>query len=242
MRMFQALAFAAASAAVPAHAQDGRWSGQITPYVWASGIGGDLTPFSGAPTVSFDESFSDVLADLDAAFFVSGYARRDRLVLMADFSHSAVSKEGEVAPGIPAEGELKQTSLTLLAGYQAVANGKMTLDLLAGGRAWRIRSEVAVAGGAFRASPEADFVDPILALRANFAIAPRWSAIVYGDIGGFGAGSERTSQLFATVNYRVTENVHVSGGFRQLSVDYRDGEKRVDATMSGPLFGVTWRF
>lgn len=89
MRMFPALAFAAAAAvALSAHAYDGRWQGQITPHVWASGIGGDLTPFTSAPTVSFDKSFWDVPEYLDAAF-CRAYARRGWLVLMADSSHSA---------------------------------------------------------------------------------------------------------------------------------------------------------
>lgn len=58
------------------------WSGQITPYVWAAGFGGDVTPFTGAPTLSFKKGFSDVTKDVDGAFFLSGYARRDRLVVM----------------------------------------------------------------------------------------------------------------------------------------------------------------
>ena len=81
MRKFLAAAAAALSTGLaPAMAQD--WSGQITPYVWGAGLGGDVTPFAGAPTLSFDKSLSEVLEDTDGAFFLSGFARRDRLVLM----------------------------------------------------------------------------------------------------------------------------------------------------------------
>lgn len=215
---------------------------QVTPYVWASGVGGDITPFAGAPTVSFDSSFSEVLEDLDAAFFLSAYARRDRFVLLGDLSHSRSSKEGLVPPGAPATGSLEQTSFTLAAGYRVMEEPAVALDLLAGARHWRIKGSVDVPAVGASASPSLSFTDPIIAVRANFSLAPKWSAIVYGDIGGFGAGSEQTSQLVATVNYQVRDNFFVSAGYRTLSVEYRDGGTRVDATMSGPLLGATWQF
>ncbi len=218
------------------------WRGQITPYVWGTGLGGDITPFAGAPTISFDKSFSDLMEDLDGAFFLSGFARRDRLVLMGDFSWSSSSKSGRLPPGVPAEGKVSQSSLTMLAGYRAVADERLTLDLLAGARAWDIKGSVSAAGGALKSSPSERFADPILALRANVRLAPRWSALVYLDFGGFGVGSEQTDQIVATANYRVNEGLYASVGYRYLSVDYRNGGTRLDVTMSGPLVGLTWRF
>lgn len=241
MRDFVTAAVLALSAGLaPAMAQD--WSGQITPYVWGAGLGGDVTPFAGAPTLSFDKSLSEVLEDTDGAFFLSGFARRDRLVLMGDFSWSSSSKAGVLPPGLPAEGKVSQRSLTLLAGWRVVSNDRMTLDALAGARAWRVKSRISVAGGALSASPGKDFVDPILALRANVTLAPQWSAILYADVGGFGVGSEQTSQILATLNYQVNDQLYVSGGYRQLNVDYRDGGTRLDVTMAGPILGATWRF
>ncbi|WP_287884089.1 MULTISPECIES: hypothetical protein [Paracoccus] len=240
IRNLMAATAVAVMGSLPVLAQD--WSGQVTPYVWAAGLGGDVTPMTGAPTLSLDKSISEVLEDTDGAFFLSGYARHDRLVLMGDFSWSSSSKSGTVPPGLPAEGKLRQRSLTLLAGWRAVENQQFTLDLLGGARAWSVKSSVTVAGGAMQASPGKDFVDPILAARANIALAPQWSAILYADIGGFGAGSENTSQILATVNYQVNDNLWVSAGYRQLSVDYRSGGTAVDVTMAGPLLGATWRF
>lgn len=67
MRDFVTAAVLALSAGLaPAMAQD--WSGQIMPYVWGAGLGGDVTPFAGAPTLSFDKSLSEVLEDTDGAF------------------------------------------------------------------------------------------------------------------------------------------------------------------------------
>ena len=143
-----AVAFAALLATAPAAAQDdgsaGEWTGQVTPYLWGSGLGGTLTPFTGAPTVRIDKSFSEVLEDSDGAFFLSAYARRDRLVLLGDVSYAASSKEGRVPPGLPAEGRLRQSSLPLAAGWRVHEGERVAFDLLGGLRHWDVRAAVAV--------------------------------------------------------------------------------------------------
>ncbi len=58
-------------------------------------------------------------------------------------------------------------------------------------------------------SRDENFVDPIVAVRANAPIAPRWTATGYLDAGGFGAGSDLTDQILATVTCEV--NLVVSG-------------------------------
>lgn len=235
-----ALASGAIALAPAATAQD--WSAQVTPYVWGTGVSGEITPFTGAPTIAFDTSFSEILEDLDAAFFISGYARRDRFVFLGDLSYSASSRDGLVPPGVPASGELTQTSLTLAAGYRLVEDQGVSFDVLAGARTWRIEGAVDVPLAGVSVSPSVSFTDPILAARANVSIAPRLSATLYGDYGGFGVGSEETIQLFGTVNYQVNDRFYLSAGYRTLSVDYREGGTRFDATMSGPIIGATWRF
>jgi len=253
------LPLAAVAQQLPAPAEEGAtgtWAVQLTPYVWASGVGGDLRPLRGGSVVSMDKSFSDVMKDLDAAFFLTGYARKDRLVLLGDISYSSSSRSGKLPLGLPASGSFRQASATLAAGYRAVSNADINLDLLAGLRAWSVKASVdvaggpgpgppperGVAGGLVQASPEKRFVDPVLGLRAHIPIAPRWSAIAYGDVGGFGLGSRATHQVAATVNYQWSEQAFVSLGYRVLTLDYRRGGTRIDVTMAGPLLGATWRF
>ncbi|AYF00259.1 hypothetical protein PY32053_00582 [Paracoccus yeei] len=121
-------------------------TGQVTPYLWVPGLGGDIGPYAGAPSLSLDTSLSEVLDDTDGAFFLSGLARCDRLVLLGDLSWSSSSSDGVLPPGL-AKGKVKQRSLTLLAGYRAITGPGMTLDLLAGAWAWRVEGDIAVAGG-----------------------------------------------------------------------------------------------
>lgn len=236
------IALALALAATPALAAGGGgWTGQLTPYVWGSGMDGTITPFTGAPSVGFERSFSEILEDVDGSFFLSGYARRDRLVLLGDVSYSASSRDGVVPPGLPADGSLRQRSLTLAGGWRAVQGEMANLDLLAGLRSWRVRAAVDVPLAGVARSPSSSFTDPIVAVRANVALASRWSVIAYADVGVAG-GSDTTWQAVATVNYLHGERWAISAGLRQLRVDYRSGGTRLDVTLSGPLLGASWRF
>lgn len=229
--------------ASPALAQEGRgWAVQVTPYVWGSGVGGEVAPLAGGPTLEFDESLPDVLEDLDAAFFLSAFARRGAWVALADVSASASSREGLVPPGIPGEGEVSQRSVTLALGRRVQPDPRATLDLLLGLRAWDLEASAAVPLAGLSASADAGFADPIVAARATYALSPRLSATLYADLGGWGAGSEATDQQLATLNYAVTERLVLSTGWRRLHVDREGDGPRIEATFSGPLAGLTWRF
>ncbi|NLY63984.1 MAG: hypothetical protein GX070_03390 [Alcaligenaceae bacterium] len=223
-------------------AHDTGWHGQITPYVWATGMGGNITPFSRAPTISIDKSFSKVLKDLDGAFFLNGFARKERFVVNGDLLYASLSRKGEVFPGISASGKLKTAALTLTGGYRAITDPLVTLDVMAGARLWRVRGSVKVPLLGEQKSSEKTFVDPIVALRANFTLDPDWSILTYGDIGGFGAGSEKTRQFLLSINYKISDNMHISTGYRHLDLDYRNKGMLIDTRLTGPFLGLTWQF
>lgn len=223
------------------YAQDS-WRGQVTLYGWGAGIGGDFTPFTGGPTLSFDKSLSEVLEDLDAAFFVTGLATNGDWVVFGDLSYSATSKDGSVPPGIPASGEVAQTSVTLAAGRRVVDDGISTVDVLGGARVWSLDGEVNVPLVGVSLAPNKSFVDPLVALRVNSRIADRWTILSYLDFGGFGVGSDLTYQIAVAANYGMSDNLYLSGGYRHLYVDYSDGGTAFEGAMSGPVVGATWRF
>src|SRR6056297_3655461 len=226
----------------PAASQAQDWTGQVTLYGWGAGVGGDFTPFTGAPTLSFDKSLSEVLEYLDAAVFVTGLARRGDFVLFGDLTYSSSSRSGVVPPGIPASGEVTLRSLSLAAGQRFDAGGGATVDLLGGFRAWSVDGLVSAPVAGVSVAPEQNFVDPIVALRVNAPIADNWSVIGVFDVGGFGVGSEMTWQAAVTANYRATENLFLSVGYRHLYLDYADGGTVFEGAMSGPVIGATWRF
>ena len=234
------------SVVVPLHAmaQDhpAEWTFQVTPYVWMAGMGGAIRPTANTPTVEMESSFREVLQDLTAAAFVSGVARRDRLILLGDLSHSSIAKDGVIAPGVAATGKERQTTLTLAGGYKAVDEPGLTTDVLFGVRAWDIRVSAYAPLVGVNASRSLSIVDPVIAVRFHKELAPRWSTIVYGDVGGFGVGSKSTWQVVGTVNYQVKDTFYVSAGYRYLALDHRKNGSLIDIHMAGPLLGLTWRF
>ncbi len=232
------LAGAATLAPFAATAQD--WSGQVTLYGWGAGVSGDFTPFAGAPTLSFDKSLSEILEDLDGAFFVTGLARRGDLVLFGDLTYTSSSRAGVVPPGIPASGELTMRSLTLAAGKRFDTSGNTTVDVLGGLRAWDI--DGAVSSPVLSVAPSTDFVDPIVAVRVNSRLSDRWSVLSYLDVGGFGVGSDLTWQVAVTANYRARDNLYLSFGWRHLAVDYSKDGSVFDGAMTGPQIGLTVQF
>lgn len=225
-----------------AKARSSEWSGQITLYGWGSGVSGDFTPFPGAPRLSFDNSFFDVLEDLDAAFFMTALARRGDLVLFGDLTYSSSSRSGRVPPGVPASGELTMRSATLAAGKRFQAGPQTTLDLLGGARFWSIDGSVSVPLAGVNVAREANFTDPIVALRTNTQLNPHWFLLAYVDAGGFGVGSDVTWQAAVTANYKVSDHFYLSGGLRHLYVDYSDSGADFEGSMTGPIIGATFRF
>lgn len=233
--------FAGAAAMAPASAQAQDWTGQVTLYGWGAGVTGDFTPFSGAPTLSFEKSLSEVLEDLDGAFFATGLARRGDLVLFGDLTYSKASRAG-LTPVGPASGELTMRSLTLAAGKHFDMGGGSGIDVLGGLRAWSIDGQVAAPAIGVNVAPSKDFVDPIVAVRGTTPLSDRWSLLGYLDIGGFGVGSDMTWQVAVTANYQASDKLYLSVGWRHLYVDYSDGGTQFKGAMTGPVIGATWSF
>lgn len=225
------------------------WRGQITPYVWMSGLSGQVRPLANGPTLDVDKSFGDLLEDLDAAGFVSGLARRDDWVVIGDFSFSRSSMDGRVAPPgappgvlLPATARERQRSLTALVGRTVAGSEDGRWDLLGGLRAWRVRVavEVPLAGIDLRANES--IADPIVGARWHGAIAERWTMTLYGDVGGFGVDSQLTWQFYATANRAISPSSHLSFGWRHLALDWRERGRRVDLALGGPVVGLTLTF
>jgi hypothetical protein len=87
-----------------------------------------------------------------------------------------------------------------------------------------------------------DFTDPIIAARTNIRLNDRWSVIGYADVGGFGAGSDLTSQLMATINWQARDRLFLSAGYRHLYVDYDDDGRGFEGSFSGPILGLSLQF
>jgi hypothetical protein len=229
------------------------WVVQVTPYLWAAGMEGDVSAFQQAPAVHVDVPFSEIWDDLNFGGFLNVWARRDRFVFSGDLMYVNLSDAAVVrplpnlAPGLEISAELDsiQFYATAEAGYRVVDAPEFKLDALAGGRLWYVSNDLSLAldGGGSR-SFEEDFswFDPLVGARAFYSITDRLSVMGQADIGGFGAGSELTWSVLGTFNYIFNDHWSASVGYKHLSVDYDHDGYVFDVDMSGPVIGVTYRF
>lgn len=230
------------------------WIVQVTPYLWASGMEGNVSPFRDAPTIHVEKSFADIMEDFNVGGFVNLWARRDRFVFSGDMMYVSTSaaKTTRVLPdlfppaGAEISGELDSVEFNISgqAGYRVIDADGFTFDALAGGRFWYISNDVTIRTPLGNVSRSEDFswVDPIIGARAFYNITEKLSVMGQADIGGFGVGSELTWSVLGTVNYVLNDRWSVSAGYKHLAVDYDNDGYVFDVDLSGPVLGVTYRF
>ena len=228
------------------------WVVQVTPYLWATGLEGDVSAFRNGPTVHADVPFSEVWDHLNFGGFANVWARRDRFVLSGDFMYVDVSAARVIGPlpnlapelALDAKLDSVQFFATGEAGYRLVDTPRFSFDALAGGRFWYISNDLTVSYAGFSRSRGEDFTwfDPLVGARALYRITDKLSVLGQADIGGFGVGSDLSWSVLGTFNYIFNDNWSASAGYRHLSVDYDKDGYVFDVDMSGPVIGVTYRF
>lgn len=235
---------------------DRDWALQISPYLWAAGMEGSISPFQAGPTIEVEKSFSEVLENLNLGGFVNVWARSGPFVFSSDAMYVNTTESEAfgplpplpvpVPPGTVVDGSVdsQQFMATLQAGARVVDTEQFTLDALGGARVWQISSDVTVSAlGMSRSYGESfGWIDPVIGARAFFRLTDELSVQAQADIGGFGVGSDLTWSALATVNYTFSNNLSVSAGYKVLDVNYDSDGHVYDTRLSGPVLGLTYRF
>lgn len=235
-----------ASAQTPSAGSSEGWGFSVTPYVWFAGISGDATLRD--RTASGSADFGNVLDDLDFAFMTSAEVRYGRFGVLADFLYMDLS-QGVSTPRDLAfrggTGTVTATGLGFAAMFRVIEDPRGSLDVGAGIRPWWVDTRLRlnpglVPGRTF--STSANWTDPIIALRGHIRLSEQFSLTAYGDIGGFGVGSDFTWQAMGTLNWQPHNWLVLSAGWRHLAFDFENGETSLDMAISGPILGASFRF
>jgi len=238
-------------AAAPAFAQAGpyaarnQWSFELTPYLWAAGLQGDVEVRNRKASV--DASFSDLLKDLNFGAMLAGEVRYNRWGFLFDGMYMKLSEEGDT-PGALSSGVDVVSKTGIVEGafmYRPVWLDGFTLDVLAGARAWILDAELKFKPGLLPGttiSRTTAFADPIVGLRAVMNVTDRLSLSVLGDVGGFGVSSDITWQAFGGIEYRFATLWSARAGYRALGIDIDKRDAHINAVLHGPVLGSSWRF
>jgi hypothetical protein len=234
-----------------AHAQDApapQWQINLTPYLWIAGASGTVkTPNPNLPSQTVEAGFGDVLSHLDAVP-VMGAAelRYGRFGLLTDIIAISVKSDVETNGILFAGGSVKLTQVigTALAAYRVIEDGRQSLDLGIGVRAFGLSTTFALEPGllpGFSVSRGADWATAIGGARYRFALDPTWSLTIYGDAGG-GPNAALTWQVLGTLDYKISDAVTASLGFRHLQFEYEGRFLHQNMGMTGPILAGTVRF
>ena len=241
-RAVLALALAAIPAVTTAQPSSG-WTFEVTPYLWAAGIGGDAS-LGGLPPVSASRSFSDLLDSLRIGAMGAFEARSGRFGVLLDAFYVRL-ENAFATPGTalgPIDGRVDQRLLSAAAAWRVHDVGS-TVDLLAGVRRTDQRTELEATPGVLPGGARSDslgWTDAIVGVRARVPFVAGWTAIGYLDAGG--AGSSTTWQTIVGAERALGDRWSVKFGYRHLQSDYERGATRFSMTTRGLFAGAGYRF
>jgi hypothetical protein len=221
------------------------WSFELTPYLWLAAFSGDLS--ARGVDASVDAKARNILRDLDFGAMLAAELRYDRWGLLFDSQYIKMSKDADTPRGLFSDADVESRTVVLAPAlaYRAVWLDRFTLDALAGVRVWIVENEIELEPGLLpgvKVAQEKTWADPIIGLRAGLPLADTVSLTAYGDVGGFGAGSDLTWQGLATFNWRFSPHWALRAGYRALGVNFERGGFELDVIQHGPILGISYRF
>lgn len=225
--------------ALPA-AERSPWSGEASLNLFLAGMSGDVVA-KGVPA-DVDASFGDILQNLDACLAGRFTATHDRWVLSAEFSYLRLKATATrpAATTVQVEQWLVEPTVGCRVGH--------SVQLFAGARYNGIDNEVRTSGPlALSAHGTQGWWDPIVGATFRLPLSgEKFTLDGRFDVGGFGAGSDLTWQVFPTLNWRFASWGSAQLGYRWLGTDYATGSGTsrfvYDVIAQGPQLGFSLHF
>lgn len=221
------------------------WSFSFAPYLWAAGLSGDTAVF-GLPEVHIDQSFGDILSDLDFAFMAAGDARYGPFSIVTDMEYVRITTDAATPRGVLAdEVDLKSVTFTALigAGYTVLEDQNGRLDVIGGLRVWSVETTISFSGGPLGGrsrSDDATWVDGVAGVRGVYSITPTVYLTGWGLIGA--GGADLDWDVMGGAGYKFKESISAFVGYRALGVNYSNDSLTEDIIQHGPILGAVFRF
>lgn len=240
------LAAQPAMAQAPAPSTDS-WAVVMSPYVWFSGMSGNIAVPAGS--VDFSASFGDIFQTLKFSAMGLVEARRGNFSVVMDTLYLNL-QQGVPVPGTHGAfsgGSVRTQSAEFSAiGLYTLSEAQAGRIELGGGvRGWWFNTAINYNAGLLPGRSRdstTNWLDPILAARGVLRLTDNLSFTAYGDLGGFGAGSQFTWQAMGTLDWRINERLSASIGYRHIHIDYEKGRSNIGLDLSGPIIGASYRF
>ena len=231
----------AGTAATPAQAAEKEWNVEVMPYLWASGIKGDLNV--GGQDINVDASFSDLLEMMEIGGGLLMRAERSQWVLWTQVDYMAMNTDKLDDPPEHARLDSNTTIFTGAIGRNfGGSGGRSSVDVLVGVRYIEFDDKLRFDTlGTF--NRDRSFTDPVIIVRPSFRLSERWRlnpTFSYGD----GGDSESTYELQPQIQFQMTEKVALRFGYRKLhyKIENSSNGNGFDGSFEGVLIGIGGTF
>ena len=229
--------------AVNVHADE--WDVEVAPYLWASGMRGEVATLPGAPPAEVDVEFDDLFDDLEIGLMGMVNARKGRAGISSELIYISLDTDQVDSPGPAYSGvqyEAEIIVLTVLGTYRYDL-GDSQVELLAGARYWDADNKLDLEPGlaaANRLKQAEDWLDLVVGARSVIPLSDDWGFRVSGLV-AIAGDSDRQLDVLAGVQYALSKTSELVIGYRYLEVNYDTSDFLYDVEMEGPLIGAVFR-
>ena len=256
---------ATAEPLAPRGMNDNDWRFSVGSYAFVPvSTTGDSTIAGG--TVDLDIDLSDALDLLNFAIAGRAEVWKGDFGFILDASYADLGGGGDIALPGPGGGtanidvSIEQGWVTLLGAYR-VAHGdldesgrRFSFDLQAGARYNSLKQEIDASvdigpapGIQTDLGGTETWWEPVVGARGIVELNERWSAVLMGDVGGFGVnGDDLQWKVVGAVGYRPWESTTLKFGWQFYGIDFStnrsDGRFAYDGFQTGPYLALTYQF
>jgi hypothetical protein len=194
-----------------------------------------------------DASFSDVFNKLNIGYMTALDVRYDRVGVLTDLVYIDLGADKSFPNTnafTGAHADAKQFFVDPELYARLFANDRGSVDVLAGFRYWHLHNSLRLDPGVlpgFSGDDSQNFVDPVLGARFRLNLKKGWFATLKGDVGGFGAGSDLSWQIYSGLGKEFKQKYSLLLAYRRLDVDYRNSGFVFDTKMNGVMLGFAIR-
>jgi hypothetical protein len=236
-----------------AESQD--WEVYIEPIIWLPSTNTDFTFGQGTrggddgSDVSRGTSATDALSKLHAAAMGRVGANNGKWGVVGELYYASLSNTTQ-RRFFATDARLKGLIYQLAGTYRLADKERFDFDAVFGLRGYSLDLEADVSSrrnllGGLSASATTSNVDPIIGGQATWELGKSTDLIVYGDVGGFGLGSDFTWRASAAADIDLSKSVSLELGYQAMnfSDERGSGLTKLDlsTTLHGPLVGFKFR-
>jgi opacity protein-like surface antigen len=230
-----------------APASSSAWNIDATFYFWLPGIHGNLNAFG--YNLGYKASPGDLLSHAKLGLMGLVGIEHKRFVVIGDLIWTPLEAEKTKVFQHPqiadVTAKVKYTPLTFTTelGYRLVNHERLKIDGLTGFRYWHQENTLTVtppppSGNDFYVAR--NWTDPLVGARIQFPLSPKVLATIWGDVGGWGAGSQLDYQIVGALSYKFKPKWAMDVAWRYLFLEYDKNQFTSQLAESGIVLGVTY--